>query len=58
MTGDIRPGDMVQLKSGGPSMSVARIENEHGIWRASCSWLDGKKKQTRTFPTALLIHAN
>ena len=58
MTDDIRPGDMVQLKSDGPGVPVARIENEHGILRARCSWLDRKKEQTRTFPIALLIHTD
>ncbi len=58
MTDDIRPGDIVQLKSGGPNTSVARIEDEDGILRARCSWLDRNEKQTRSFPIAMLTHTN
>jgi uncharacterized protein YodC (DUF2158 family) len=58
MTDDTRPGDMVQLKSRGPNMSVARIEDHGGVLSATCKWLDGNKKQTRTFPIALLTHTN
>jgi uncharacterized protein YodC (DUF2158 family) len=58
MTNDLRPGDMVRLKSGGPNMSVARIEYEEHVVNARCSWLDGNKKQTDTFPIVLLTHAD
>jgi uncharacterized protein YodC (DUF2158 family) len=58
MTYEIRPGDVVQLKSGGPNMSVARIEHQGGVLTARCKWLDGNKKQTREFPVALLTHTN
>jgi uncharacterized protein YodC (DUF2158 family) len=58
MTDEIKPGDMVQLWSGGPNMSVARIENEAGVVSARCSWHDGKKIRTDTFPTALLTQTN
>jgi uncharacterized protein YodC (DUF2158 family) len=44
---------MTQLKSGGPNMSVARIEDGDAVLNARCSWLDDNKKQTRTFPIAL-----
>jgi uncharacterized protein YodC (DUF2158 family) len=58
MTYDIRPGDVVQLKSGGPTMSVARIEDQGGVLSARCKWLDGNKKQSREFPVARLTPTN
>jgi uncharacterized protein YodC (DUF2158 family) len=58
MTNDLRPGDVVQLKSGGRNMSVARIEDQDGVLSAKCHWLEGNKKQTRMFPIDLLTHTN
>lgn len=58
MTDDTKPGDMVQFKSGGPNMSVARIEHDEGVVSARCSWIDGNEKRTESFPIALLTHTN
>jgi uncharacterized protein YodC (DUF2158 family) len=51
-----KPGDVVQLKSGGPTMTVETVGN-HGmtgvplVW---CSWFEGKKRMKDTFaPEAL-----
>ena len=33
-------GDTVELKSGGPAMTVARLESEMGVLRAHCQWFD------------------
>jgi uncharacterized protein YodC (DUF2158 family) len=41
MTDATRPLDMVQRKSGGPTMSVARIDDQDGVLSATCNWLDG-----------------
>jgi len=39
---DIKPGDVVQLKSGGPLMTVEKII---GGDSARCDWFDDKHKQ-------------
>jgi uncharacterized protein YodC (DUF2158 family) len=33
-------GDTVELKSGGPLMTIARLESEMGVLRAQCQWFD------------------
>lgn len=49
-------GDVVQLKSGGPKMTVDKTGNagmtgEPAVW---CVWFEGNKKMTSTFaPTSL-----
>jgi uncharacterized protein YodC (DUF2158 family) len=43
-------GDVVQLKSGGPKMTVAWCEEEHGVLTAYCQWFDGTKQLHGTFP--------
>ena len=40
MVSEIRIGDEVQLKSGGPIMTVTRIWAERGQTMAQCDWLD------------------
>ena len=34
-------GDTVELKSGGPAMTIARLEYDLGVLRAHCQWFDG-----------------
>ncbi|WP_199728308.1 YodC family protein [Achromobacter sp. K91] len=44
-------GDVVQLKSGGPLMTVTSISGND----VSCTWFDEKNKvNTRSFPAAIL----
>jgi uncharacterized protein YodC (DUF2158 family) len=46
------PGDVVQLKSGGPPMTVS---GKHAFSdELTCKWFDGKKPMERTFDAALL----
>jgi uncharacterized protein YodC (DUF2158 family) len=46
MADEIKAGDIVMLKSGGPSMTVVFIEGEE----AYCQWFDAKKEhQDRRF---------
>jgi uncharacterized protein YodC (DUF2158 family) len=33
-------GDTVELKSGGPLMTISRLESEMGVLRAHCQWFD------------------
>jgi uncharacterized protein YodC (DUF2158 family) len=57
---EIKEGMKVQLKSGGPYMTVARVEknNETGQMMAWCQWFESNKgKQTphaQSFPVTSL----
>ena len=49
---DLKPGDVVVLKSGGPRMTVEEIETNG---RAKVCWFDDKKNvQRATFETHML----
>ncbi len=50
-------GDVVQLKSGGPAMTIT--ENDSGKNRYFCNWFSGKNLITSVFPgDALEIFKN
>ena len=52
---NIKVGDMVALKSGGPTMTVASVDELHGQLTAWCDWFDEKNKTTRhAFPVTSL----
>jgi uncharacterized protein YodC (DUF2158 family) len=54
---DIKPGMTVRVKSGGPKMTVARLEEVNGHQHAICSWFtEGKnpKKETSAFQVVTL----
>jgi uncharacterized protein YodC (DUF2158 family) len=53
MTG-IKAGDVVQLKSGGPEMTVNFVESSSGMEEAACSWFVNNKKESSRFPVATL----
>jgi uncharacterized protein YodC (DUF2158 family) len=46
----MQPGDVVQLKSGGPLMTVHAI-NDAGV---VCTWFDKSNHKTATFPLSTL----
>ena len=46
----MQPGDVVQLKSGGPLMTVHAI-NQGGV---VCTWFDKTNHKTATFPETTL----
>lgn len=46
-----KPGDIVQMKSGGPGMTVAG-EDELGL--IICEWFVGTSPQSKTFNAAVL----
>jgi uncharacterized protein YodC (DUF2158 family) len=56
MANDIKPGDIVELKSGGgPQMTVARIEKlDDDTVAAICDYFVGNKFERRTFPVSSL----
>jgi uncharacterized protein YodC (DUF2158 family) len=41
----LKVGDVVQLKSGGPMMTISWIEDD----QAYCEWFDGKKPMGQKF---------
>jgi uncharacterized protein YodC (DUF2158 family) len=52
MAEQFKAGDTVRLKSGGPLMTVNRVEPEG---RTMCEWFDDKgTPQFRTFPSTSL----
>ena len=46
-----KPGDLVQVKSGGPAMTVS---GEDEIGRVICEWFDGQVPVSRSFNAAVL----
>jgi uncharacterized protein YodC (DUF2158 family) len=48
---DFKPGDVVQLKSGGPAMTVGGRVAEDSI---RCHWFDGATAKTEIFPAATI----
>ena len=54
MSVDIKSGDLVVLKSGGPTMS-ARLSPEEGFWE--CFWFDGVNLRFETLPIEVLVRA-
>ena len=56
MPTEITTGDIVQLKSGGPKMTVSQIGTgtESDVPRAWCDWFEGTKKMDGTFPLTSL----
>jgi uncharacterized protein YodC (DUF2158 family) len=50
-TPEIHPGDIVQLKSGGPSMTAGYKLNDQ--WH--CQWFDELELRGETFPPEALV---
>ena len=60
MADEIKVGDVVVLKSGGPDMTVDQVgkkqyEDYDSAW---CSWFEGKKVTNNVFPLTSLKKAN
>ena len=49
----LKVGDVVQLKSGGPQMTVCKIDEEDNTY--SCCWFNGKKVERADFPLETLV---
>jgi len=49
----IQAGDVVQLKSGGPKMTVSKLINENK--GARCKWFDGAKVNEDYFEIEMLV---
>jgi uncharacterized protein YodC (DUF2158 family) len=55
---EIKAGDIVQLKSGGPRMTVNWAEDDYGTKKANCDWFVQDKapwrKENGSFPVTSL----
>jgi uncharacterized protein YodC (DUF2158 family) len=52
---EIKEGDVVQLKSGGPSMTVSSVGKDNGgTLTAWCQWFEKNKPQGGSFPVSSL----
>lgn len=47
-----KPGDQVQLKSGGPKMTILRETGDRRAW--VCAWFVGSKNEQASFEAAAL----
>lgn len=58
---DLKVGDIVQLKSGGPKMTIREM-GKYGMGsthiEAKCSWFDGTKLKEELFEPATLKKVN
>ncbi|WP_283629233.1 YodC family protein [Shewanella baltica] len=43
----MKSGDVVRLKSGGPLMTVAYVEEDYGT--CTCNWFNDKKLESSSF---------
>lgn len=57
MSNEIQAGKTVQLRSGGPIMTVNQVGDQYGTLTAWCAWFDGKKPMNATFPVSSLVLA-
>jgi uncharacterized protein YodC (DUF2158 family) len=56
---EIAVGQLVELKSGGPTMTVAEVGDLNGKRTAWCDWFDEKHKPVRhAFPITSLKSVN
>jgi uncharacterized protein YodC (DUF2158 family) len=56
MANEFKPGDLVQLKSGGAVMTVDEVRSEGAGLAVYCVWQDGNRKFTDDFPAHTLTH--
>jgi uncharacterized protein YodC (DUF2158 family) len=52
MTHDLKPGDVVRLKSGGPPMTVNAIDDQDMAWTI---WFDHGRQGSARFDQAALV---
>jgi uncharacterized protein YodC (DUF2158 family) len=54
MDTEFKTGDLVELKSGGPQMTVGFYLKPHSKW--VCYWFIGSEKKESDFPKEVLKH--
>jgi len=56
MADQLKPGDTVMLRSGGPVMTIETIDTYNGVPKARCVWFDDKKTRfSELFALAVLV---
>ena len=56
---NFQPGDVVELKSGGPSMTVVQVEQGlDGTPMVDCVWFDKSEQKFATFRAVVLKKAD
>jgi uncharacterized protein YodC (DUF2158 family) len=48
---DLKPGDVVELKSGGPDMTIETVGHDG---RVACVWFDGNQEKRALFQSTSL----
>ena len=52
----LKIGDVVQLKSGGPKMTVTKVGDEEGVATVWVTWFDERNQTASThFPAAAVL---
>jgi uncharacterized protein YodC (DUF2158 family) len=54
MSEELKAGDVVELKSGGPEMTISSIGDLRGEVRARCDWFEGSTSKYGSFPVTSL----
>lgn len=57
MSAAFKAGDVVQLKSGGPKMTVMYVGDRYGDEAVFCVWFEGPRKMEDMFPPETLVLA-
>jgi uncharacterized protein YodC (DUF2158 family) len=58
MADNLKAGDVVQLKSGGPKMTVTQAgKDSTGALTVWCAWFEGTMQKNATFPPEALKQA-
>lgn len=55
MANVLKVGRVVQLRSGGPKMTVTKVGVTQGTATAWCAWFDGSEAKTGSWPESALI---
>ena len=50
-----RVGDVVQLPSGGPSMTVNAVRLHQREWQCECTWFDSREVKKSQFAAEALV---
>jgi uncharacterized protein YodC (DUF2158 family) len=58
MMDEFKIGDLVQLKSGGPAMTVTEVPDGLGDAVVWCKWFANNKTESDSFPTPALKMAD
>ena len=57
MADEFKKGDVVQLKAGGPKMTVLIVRTFTGTTQVDCEWLVDDKPQRSSYPPEALAKA-